>query len=79
MASIVSAASCGMLRQLLGMSKIYEYVTRSELLQVSLQFTINKLCGKESMDSVRHCLENCEVSGGMNKWSYRAINSYRAT
>ena len=69
MASIVSAASCGMLRQLLGMSKIYEYVTRSELLQVSLQFTINKLCGKESMDSVRlrHCLENCEVSGGMNK------------
>ena len=67
MASIVSAASCGMLRQLLGMSKIYEYVTRSELLQVSLQFTINKLCGKESMDSVRHCLEKCEVSGGMNK------------
>ena len=38
MASILSAASCGMFRQLLGMSQIYEYVTRSELLQVPLQY-----------------------------------------
>ena len=54
MASIVSAASCGMFGQLLGMSKIYEYVTRSELLQVSLQFTVNKLCGKESSYMVNY-------------------------
>ena len=54
-----------MFRQLLGMSQIYEYVTRSELLQVPLQYTqINYVARKAwtlrpSVGTMRLLVEKC--------------------
>ena len=57
-----------MFRQLLGMSQIYEYVTRSELLQVPLQCTQINYVARKAWTALRLKCWNYEViRGGIKK------------